>query len=450
LSTVEGPAGRNAGAGQASLEMDRSRIAAEPPAFLPIAVDRMARRIGEAAAALGLQAYLVGGPVRDLLLGRDTVDLDIMAEGDAIRLARGVGRELGGTVRAHPRFGTASVGLPDGGEVDFASARKERYLQPGALPDVEPGSIDEDLQRRDFTVNAMALHLHPARFGELLDPYGGRSDLEAHLIRVLHDGSFLDDPTRLIRAVRFEQRLCFLLEKRTAALACEAVGNGALGTLTPERLREELDRLFEDPAAVPGILRLQELGVWDWFAPGLRIDAGLIGRIPEALAWWRQASGQRAEARLPYLAAILASLGAEGAAHVAGQRLRLPPAQREMILAALEAAEALRGRWSVGQPSPSEAAAALRPQVDALVYVYASLPDERVRRILDRFMNEWRAVRLEISGDDLIAAGWRPGPALGAALRATLDARLDAKIAGRDEELQFAQAWLEKAGEQRE
>src|SRR5207302_3864097 len=229
----------------------------------------------EAVAALSEAydgVYLVGGTVRDILLGEPSFDVDIAVEGDAIALAQSLADALGGRVRAHEKFGTAVVIYGEGERVDVVTARTEFYDAPAALPTVEHASIREDLFRRDFTINAMAASLKGADFGRLVDPFGGRRDLEARRIRVLHNLSFIDDPTRIFRAIRYENRLGFRMDDHTERLARGTVEMGLVGDLSSERLRNELIALLEEGPGHHSILRLREIGVDRAIHPHLAAD----------------------------------------------------------------------------------------------------------------------------------------------------------------------------------
>jgi len=220
--------------------------------------------------------YLVGGTVRDILLGEPNFDVDIAVEGDAIALARAIAGVLGGRVRAHDKFGTAVVLYGDGERVDVVTARTEFYDAPAALPTVEHASIREDLFRRDFTINAMAASLQAEDFGRLVDPFGGRRDLEAKRVRVLHNLSFIDDPTRIFRAVRYENRYRFAMDDHTLGLARACIELGLVGDLSSARLRDELVALLDEEHAGRSILRLAELGADRAIHPQLAADAETV------------------------------------------------------------------------------------------------------------------------------------------------------------------------------
>ncbi len=220
-------------------------------------------------------AYLVGGALRDLLRGADAVDLDVAVEGDAPAAARELAARLEGEAVEHERFGTAIVHA-EGIVLDLATTRRERYPRPGALPEVEPASLVEDLARRDFTVNAMAAALAPVELGQLHDPHGGVPDLDAGVVRALHYRSFIDDPTRLLRAVRYEVRLGFAMDPDTEELAREAVAGGALSTVSGPRVRDELLGLLGEPDPAAGAERLRMLGIDRGLHPALGASPDLV------------------------------------------------------------------------------------------------------------------------------------------------------------------------------
>jgi len=345
----------------------------------------------EAIAAVAADPlFVVGGAVRDQLLGRGRADLDLVVVGDAGALAR----SLGADPVEHERFATAKVEL-DGHEVDLATARTETYPQPGALPAVAPAAaIEEDLGRRDFTVNAMAVPVG----GEprLVDPHGGREDLGRGLLRVLHERSFEDDPTRAIRAARYAARLGFGLEAETEALIREA----DLGTVSEDRRWAELRRLAAEENAPRGFELLAGWGLVRLRDGGAELAADVAALL--ALPPWR-GEVERADA------VLAAALG---------------PVEGEVALAEASPARPSEGVDLAGRCDP------------ARLVLARALGAEW----LDDYMSEWRAVALEIDGADLIAAGIPQGPALGRGLAAALRAKLDGEIAGRESELAAALA----------
>jgi len=332
--------------------------------------------------------FLVGGAVRDLLLGRGRSDIDLVVVGDAAGLAE----QLGAEVVSHERFATAKVSL-DGHEVDIATARSESYPHPGSLPVVEPtDNVEADLARRDFTVNAMAIPLDGA--SELIDPYDGRADLDVGQLRILHPRSFEDDPTRALRAARYAARFGFELESRTEGLLRTA----DLGTVSADRRDAELLRLAGEAEATRAFALLGEWGLVELRAGGVEL-ATRADQLLASRPW---------DGLTPRDGALfVAALG--------------PPGGEEAL------AEAKPGR-------PSEAVA-LAVKHDPVELVLARALGAEW---LDRYLAEWRDVALEIDGGDLIAAGLPQGPALGRGLEEALRRKLDGEIGGREQELEAA------------
>jgi tRNA nucleotidyltransferase (CCA-adding enzyme) len=371
-------------------------------------------------------AYLVGGAVRDLLRGADGVDLDIAVEGDARSAARALAERLSGEAREHERFGTATVRA---GELSFdlATTRRERYERPGALPIVEEASLAEDLGRRDFTINAMAVGLTGDDLGHLYDPQGGLGDLRAGVVRVLHERSFMDDPTRLLRALRHEARLGFAMDADTERLAREAGAQGAFATVSGDRVRDQLMGLLSEQEAPAAVERMHALGLDRALHPALDADPELVASA--ALG----AAAIGADRALAALAALVASEPAELAEWVEG--LGLTAAQREVVLRAARSAPVL-ARALRPELRPSELRDLLVGEpLEALALALAMrAPADPVLR----WVGELRQVGLEISGDDLVAAGVPEGPAIGRGLEEALRRKLDGEIEGREQELQAA------------
>jgi tRNA nucleotidyltransferase (CCA-adding enzyme) len=247
---------------------------------IPPSTRSLLRALGALAASNGFSIYLVGGIVRDLFLSRPNLDIDIAVDGDGPAFAALVADKMNGSVVMHGRFGTSVVILPGKIRVDIAAARTETYSRPGALPEVAFASIKYDLKRRDFSINAMAVSLNPADFGELADFYNGLSDLESGLIRSLYPASFVDDPTRILRAARFEAAFGFSVDSPTEAGIREAVAGGYLGKVSGARLRKEIFLIAEGPGADIALRRLGDFGVWQAMTPGLKPDSAAyqIGR----------------------------------------------------------------------------------------------------------------------------------------------------------------------------
>jgi tRNA nucleotidyltransferase (CCA-adding enzyme) len=388
------------------------------------------RRFSDLAAAQPLLArlgdadgvYLVGGAVRDLLRDTAPLDLDLVIDGELEPVAA----LLGTLAKVHDRFETRTVAL-DGFTYDLARARRETYEHPGALPTVAPAGIEEDLGRRDFTVNAIALGLNGASRGRLLQAPHGHEDVAAARLRVLHDASFVDDPTRLLRLARYASRLGFAVDDHTRALAAAAVAAGAPDTVSGPRLGTELRLLAAEADPVAGFVALADLGIDAAIAPGLGI------RSDERADLARRAIALVPEAGEPSdLVLAVASLDMPAAElPELLDRLAFPAARRDRIVAAATRADAL-ARSLTDADTPSQIADAVGSGPVELVALAGALGAEAPAR---RWLQDLRHVRLEIDGDDLLAAGLVPGPAVGAGLAAARAAKLDGRAAGREAEL---------------
>jgi tRNA nucleotidyltransferase (CCA-adding enzyme) len=372
-------------------------------------------------------AYLVGGAVRDLLRGRAPADLDIAVEGDGRSTARAVADRLGGELREYERFGTADVVLPDQ-IFHLATTREEAYDAPGELPRVAQTSLSEDLRRRDFTVNTLAIGLTGDDLGHLYDPFGGLADLDAGLIRVLHDGSFLDDPTRLLRAVRYATRLDFELEQETERLAREAVAADALSTVSGKRIQADLMALLHEHEVGKAIDKLRELEIHSALHPELDPDPELVASA--ALG----AAAIGADRGVTALAALVESAPEELDLWLAD--LHLLADQRDAASRAARVAPRIAMSLREREHSPSELRDLLgREPLEALALALAlRAPSEPILR----WVTHLRGVGLEISGDDLLAAGVPEGPPVGRALEETLRRKLDGIVSGREAELETA------------
>lgn len=395
--------------------------------MLKISPEQALERIRELPAARpliarlgdGLAVHLVGGAVRDVLLGGRPFDLDLVVEGDAAAFAA----SLGGKLTGHDRFGTATVIL-DGYTYDIARSRRETYARPGALPDVEPAPLAEDLLRRDFTVNAIAIALTGGAAGELSAAPRALEDLEAGRLRVLHDRSFIDDPTRMFRLARYAARLAFSVESHTRELLSAAIEDGAVTTVSGPRIGAEVRLLAREADPITGLLALADLGLDHALHPGFGCDDEGLARRALALL--------PTDARPDRLAVALAARGMS-AAEVLGllDRMAFEAEDRDAIVAtATRGVQTARGLEAASAPSAIAAAAAGAP-LELVALAGALGPEDQAREWLERL----RHVRLSIDGRDLIAAGVPEGPAIGRGLRAALAAKLDGGARDREHEL---------------
>jgi len=403
-------------------------------------------RIAGIADEMGLTIFLVGGAVRDILLGCANIDLDMLVEGEGIPLAQAVGERLGGHVVSHPKFHTGKVELPDGRTVDFATARTEFYQYPAALPTAEHSSVREDLYRRDFTINAMAMQLNGEDAGRLLDPFGGSRDLAEGAIRVLHNLSFVEDPTRILRAVRFEARFGFHMDERTEALARHAIEMELLDRLSGERIREELLQLFARPFPEVGLRRLDALGVLSALEPAWHLSgpAPEYGRMEEALQW---AAGEpavaahRIDAAHQRLLLIFPHLPEEAAIRLAA-RLRLRKREADFARKAPKLPTLLPVFEQETLP-PSVLDEYLRPLEVPLCLVLLGLSgNELVWERTKSYLLKWRALPPLLSGDELKQLGAPRGIAFGGIMRTLRTAQLNGCISTREEALEMAKEMI--------
>ncbi len=386
----------------------------------------------EIGAKHSVPIYLVGGAVRDLLMGEPVADLDITVERDASTIAHELASRLSGRVVSRSQFGTFKVDMA-GVSVDVVTSRRETYRRPGALPTVSPSSIDEDLQRRDFTINAMALRLAPEPV-VILDPCKGQNDIRSRTIRVLHDGSFRDDATRMLRAVRYEQRLSFILSHETEASLMSSASY--LDTISSDRLRREMSFIFKEEKAPAILLRAAHLGLF----------AALYQHLPSEEELERSLSYILASAHTvnprSYLA-LLASTMNESQAEGFIQLLKMPLSEAKAVRDAVKARTAVASLDP--KESPSQIVAALQGLDPHALQVTALLSrDEDSSGLVLRYLNEWRHVKSRLNGRDLARMGIPQGPRVGLLLERLRDARIKGEISTREEEEAFVRRLAEQ------
>lgn len=372
----------------------------------------------------GLGLFLVGGTVRDLVLEREGFDIDLSIEAEVEPVARALAGVTGGRAVLHPSFGTAKVS-GRGFQLDLARTRRETYAHPGALPAVEAASLAEDLARRDFTINAIALRLAPEA-GEIVDPYRGLDDIADGLLRVLHERSFQDDATRILRALRYASRLGFKIARQTEALLRRDLS--FLGTLSGHRIRRDLALLFEDVGAVDGTLLGRRLGVLEAIHPALRLSDDVAAR-------WREASAGPVLAPRDELGfCLLANPHDEGTAASVSKWLHLT-GRIERALQHLVRLRDHGGELADLRSQPVEAVELLQHIAPAAIWALALLVDGPAAETCFAYLRDWRHVRPELTGNDLLALGMAPGMQLGETLRRLRYERLIGDVTTRDQEL---------------
>lgn len=414
---------------------------------LPGRIMGILAKAGEIAENLNYQVYAVGGLVRDVLLKVENLDVDLVVEGNGILMANELAAVLGGRVRAHEKFGTAEIIFPDGYWVDVVTARVEYYEYPAALPQVEQSSLKHDLYRRDFTINAMAVALNPGRFGELVDYFNGREDLQIGAIRVLHNLSFIEDPTRILRAIRFEQRYDMAIEPQTLRLIKEAVREKVIARLSTERMWGELKSILEESDPEHMLDRMSELGVWDYLFPEITFweVQPVISEMPQALMILRNWGwAEPAEKWLPYFLAIL-HWTTQDTAQTICQRYFLGHRQTEKVLDTIAHWRgALRKLSSVEEVALSDLTKIVQTLPREAYPLFLTLIEDK--KAISRFRSVMESVHKNkptVNGKDIRNMGFKPGPMYRRALDAVWRARLDGLIKDRDEELAYVKAYLE-------
>jgi tRNA nucleotidyltransferase (CCA-adding enzyme) len=397
--------------------------------YLPQQLLELVKNISGQATRLGQTVYLVGGVVRDLLLGYPSFDLDLVVEGDALQLAQQVAKSSQAKLLTHPRFGTAKV-IYSNFTLDMATARGETYTQPGTLPVVTPGTLKDDLFRRDFSINAMAVSLTSNDYGELVDPYRGKDDLEHHLIRILHSKSFRDDATRILRAVRYEQRLGFELEPQTAQLLKQDIP--MIDTISGDRIRHELELIFREKQPEFAIKRLAKLGVLQKISPFLIDDVGMAEKFEEARRL-------KKPSQLPSLYFCLLTYSfSEREIEQFLDRLNVPAKLSRTMRDTLS----LKTRLSqLNKPSikPSEIYYLLHEYEPLAIQANAIASEfPIVRHHLQLFLTKLRYVRTSLDGEELKRLGISAGSEMGKVLQSLHKAKLDGEVNTKADEEKLA------------
>ncbi|OGP08076.1 MAG: hypothetical protein A2Z89_08355 [Deltaproteobacteria bacterium GWA2_43_19] len=435
---------------------------------LPEKVLDILRNAGKVAEELGFKAYTVGGFVRDLILNYENLDVDIVIEGDGIAFANVFAKKFGCRVKSHERFGTAVIVFPDGFKIDIATARLEYYEKPGALPTVELSSLKLDLYRRDFTINTLSAAINPKNFGELIDFFGAQRDIKEKAVRVLHNLSFVEDPTRVFRAIRFEQRYGFAIAKHTQNLIKNAVKLNFLQKISGERLLNELKAIFEEENFLRAIQRIKEFDLVKFIHPEIRLDAAemaLMERARDVLAWYQLLyAEEKVEGWLVLLLAISDQLKDDEVLKMGKQLGILGKHKVEVVQDRGEAVKALntmqRKLAPVSLPSnasigglkqgkalrPSEIYNLLKPlPIEDVLYIMAKTKLENTKKAISNFITHLKEYKTLLHGDDLKRLGLPEGPIYSEILSQLLEKRLDEKIKTKADEEKLVKEIMEQA-----
>lgn len=439
------------------LGLKRRHIARLLGERLAPSIQEILTRLGEVGDGLKVDVFAVGGFVRDLLLRQENLDVDIVVEGDGIAFSAEFARRYGCRIRTHRKFGTAVLIFPDNFKVDIASARTEYYLEPGALPTVEHAPIKLDLYRRDFTINTLAIALNQKYYGELYDFFGAQRDLHEKAIRVLHNLSFVEDPTRVFRAIRFEQRLGFQIGAHTEHLLRSAVRMGFLEKIGGPRVLNELILILKEADPLPAVLRMAKFRLLQYLHPELDQEERLrplFAAARRAINWYELLfTGEPCRRWTVYFLCLVSNLGQEAVQEMCG-RLGVTPRLLQLFVEEREEIHRLINlifwrRMRQETPRPSEIASWFRGMsTETLLYGMARSGNELVQRTISHYFTHLRSVACALTGQDLKKLGIPPGPVYKVILARLLEGRLDGQLLTRtDEEAFVRRHYLGSGGE---
>ena len=407
---------------------------------LPRELKEVIQQVNKVSLAVRMPAYLVGGCLRDLILGAKNLDLDIAIEGSGIIFAQHLSQKLKSSLRIHERFGTATLILSNGLKVDIATTRQEKYPSFAALPLVSPGSLKQDLQRRDFTINALAIRLTLDKQQEIIDPFDGQVDLAAGRIRVLHNLSFKDDPTRILRAIRFSQRLDFKIEPKTLALLKQAISGGLLDKVSPHRMRVELIAMLKEPNPFKAIKKLGALGGFSFINAKLKVTKsaeGLFKSAAKEIAWFVKnfPTRRQLDTWLIYFAVLLEPL-AYAQIKMIISRLGLRKGDQKRVISYYQIKRKLIATLSKKQLSGEQIFLLLEPlSYETIILASAVLRNKNFKKYFADFFKIYNGMRLCVCGKDLGSLGVLPGPGYQKILAKVFAAKLNGQVRNRQTEL---------------
>lgn len=416
---------------------DKSELIRRLKLFLKEDLFEIIRLTGYIADELGYKAYLVGGIIRDLILGHENPDIDIVCVGNAIEVAKRLTKAFGGRYDAYERFKTCVVILPDGSRIDFASSRREYYEKPGALPEVEASELEEDLIRRDFSINALALSISRKNFGEIVDVVSGLKDLEENRIRVLHNLSFIEDPTRIIRAVRFEKRFNFNMDRTTVSLAYEAISMGVLRKTLGVRMRDEIIDALNEESVIEILDRLKELGVLKTLSKNLKYGSVTRSRIRSMLRSFDRASVWKIEAdkALSLFTILMMPLPVREIDSFMSE-LKFKRESQNLVLSAKKLMK------EIGRISNLDVTGyyfELRNYDLRVCFLVWAITrgNTREKKVLENYLSKLRFITLSVSGEEIIRRGIPPSKEVGFIKGEILKAKISGKVKSKEEELEL-------------
>lgn len=414
---------------------------------LPIKIIDILREAGRLALSMGFQVYAVGGFVRDILLGQPNLDLDLVVEGDGIAFAEALAAKKGGRCKFHRKFQTAIVILPDEQRIDVATARLEYYPAPAALPTVQLSSLKMDLYRRDFTINALAMHLNPSSFGDLEDYFGSQKDIKDRVLRVLHSLSLIEDPTRILRAVRFEQRLGFRIDSQMERLIKNAVQLKIFKNLSGSRIMHEFRHILEEKQPLQCIKRLQQFRIFQAIHPSLNLTAAresVLIALEKVLEWYKMLYlDTQPQVWYVYIMGLSSKLDDLKVEEIA-DRLSFSKKQKEelqRIRSAIKISFGQLASWAYNKGKPSELYFIFEQiPIEGILYIMAKSPKDSVKKYISAYITKLRDIKIDVTGADLQEMGIPSGPRYNEILRAILTAKVDGKAESRQEQLLIARS----------
>lgn len=409
--------------------------------LLPESVIDVLKNAGKNAEDLGITVYAVGGFVRDLLLRKPNYDIDLVVEGDGIKFAKYFASTYGARTTYHRKFATAVITLSENIKVDVASARLEYYERPAALPQVEMSSIKLDLYRRDFTINTLAIKLNPRSFGELIDFFGAKRDIKDKTIRVLHNLSFVEDPTRIFRALRFEQRFGFHLSKLTVSLIENAVKMNFFSNISGRRLLNEIILLLQEERIIPLIKRMGDFDLLKLVHPKIVFDTHMkefLERIENVFSWFKLLFiDEKYEQWIVYFAGLIDVIKKDDTKNIM-KSFSLTREETQKITCIKDKLPKILSKMYSTTMKPSAVYHLLKPlPLEAQLYMIAKTTDEKTRRSISHYFTHTKHVKVELTGNDLIAIGLTPGKIFKKILNAILDAKIDGVLKNREDEINF-------------
>jgi len=434
---------------ETSSKMERKKQIELIEKIFPKRVKNVLSKIGAIGDRLNFPAFMVGGIVRDLFLGIKNYDLDIVVEGDGIKFARELSRELGGRIKSHEKFGTAIVILADGLKIDVATARREFYEYPAAFPKVELSSIRKDLYRRDFTINAMAIQLNQKYYGKLIDFFGGQKDLHKGTIRVLYNLSFVEDPARIIRAIRFEQRYNFKMDRTTEDFLKKAIDDKLLSRLRKKRITEELILILKEENPLKSLKRMEELGALKYILPEFELNEEIVERLIKVKDyydfWTRDIQDEKIELWVIYFCCLVRNLKRNQIQRINKKLIIKQKSIDKINYCYSNLDQIIKMISQKTEISPSVIYLKLKGLPNEVLFLAMAESDSDItKERINNYFKKYKRESLYISGKELKELQVRPGPIYSQILNKLLCAQLDGEVKNKRDEIRFVKNILKE------